>query len=544
MLGYLLFLQFEGELTRAIIPLFPDEPDKSFGFYRDFLRLCFQEMLWVSFFFLLAWFIGCYVPLSQIMKRIERHIKRRQRIYLGAIASASFIAALFVASYILRTFPNSADEYAYLYQAITLSEGKLTQRAHPLQNFFHFNHIAQKDGISVGRFPPGWPLLLSVPFILHVQPYWLNAILGSITILLVYNFARRLYGQSVAIWSSMSLALSSYFIFNSASYFSHSSCLLFTVAFVYCIYLDEEKTHNRYALLAGGFLGLILITRYFNALLILFPIAVSLLYRHRGKGVSTLLFVVAGCVPCFAFLCWYNYEITGNALSPVTVWADPTETIGFVKGHTFARGVEYTLRRLLLFVYWCSPALVILYFVFLLQKILDRATRLVHAEDYFLLFLLIGYFFYHHLGGNQYGPRFWFEAFPFVIIFVVDRAQRINSVWPSVLIACSLLYSVLKMPYIMEREHRVVNERLDLYLKVKEAGIDNAVVLVTTHTGVIRPMPIRDLTRNNMDYTGSVIYAQDQKAGNELLMDYYSNRSFYKYVRDREKVEGWLIKVR
>jgi hypothetical protein len=258
----------------------------------------------------------------------------------------------------------------------------------------------------------------------------------------------------------------------------------------------------------------------------------------------TLFFVAAGCLPFLVFLCWYNYEITGNALLPVTVWADPAETIGFVKGHTFMRGAEYTVRRLLLLVYWCSPALLILYVLFILQKVLDKATRLAHAEDYFLFLLLVGYFFYHHLGGNQYGPRFWFEAFPFAIIFVVDRAHRCSSVWPMVLIASSILYSVLKMPYIMEREHRVVNERLDLYRKVEEAGIANAVVFVTTHTGVIRPMPVRDLTRNSMDYTGSIIYAEDLKQENERLMNYYPNRSFYKYIRDKEKAEGWLVKIR
>jgi hypothetical protein len=57
-------------------------------------------------------------------------------------------------------------------------------------------------------------------------------------------------------------------------------------------------------------------------------------------------------------------------------------------------------------------------------------------------------------------------------------------------------------------------------------------------------MPVRDLTRNDPDYSGDVIYAQDQSDENERLMHYYPNRTFYKYLRDREKVEGWLVKVK
>jgi hypothetical protein len=39
------FRLFEVERTHLIIPLFPKVPDKSFGFYNDFLRFCFHEML-------------------------------------------------------------------------------------------------------------------------------------------------------------------------------------------------------------------------------------------------------------------------------------------------------------------------------------------------------------------------------------------------------------------------------------------------------------------------------------------------------------------
>ena len=90
----------------------------------------------------------------------------------------------------------------------------------------------------------------------------------------------------------------------------------------------------------------------------------------------------------------------------------------------------------------------------------------------------------------------------------------------------------------------MVRERLDLYTRVENADISNAVILVSTHTSVIRPMPVRDLTRNGIDYKGDVIYAQDLGYENAKLLEFYPDRSFYKYIRDPDKVEGQMIKLR
>lgn len=544
LIAYLIFRLFEAELTYFIIPFFPAEPDKSFGFYNDFLRLCFHEMLWYSFFLLTSWILFTYVPLHTVISSVEKRLLARSGFYTISIAGFFLVMALGISYFTLQTFPNSADEYVYLYQAETLSHGKLFQESHPLPNFFHFNHIAQKEGVSVGRFPPGWPLLLSLPYILGFPPFWLNALLGFLGLLFFYHFAKNYYSPRVAMWSLLSLAFAPFYVFNAASYFSHTSCLLFTVGFVYCLYRHQEMQHPGFGFLAGIFLGLIVITRYYNAVLIFIPVLIYLVYQKGWRAFLSLVAIGAGTLPFFLFLFWYNYQITGNGFLPVTVWADPEETLGFVKDHSFLKGVEHLIRRLLLFVYWCSPALLILYVVFLFKKIKNKALRFLHPADYFTLLLLAGYFFYHHLGGNQYGPRFLLEGLPFLIVFVVSKVFQTRAKWAAALFAAGLIYGIVKFPYIMEREQRVVEERMDLFEVVKEAEISNAVVLVSTHTGVIRPMPARDLTRNGLHFTRDIIYAQDQREKNEELMQFYPERSFYRYVRDPEQVEGKLLKIR
>ena len=542
---YIVLRAFERELTELIIPLFPVEDDKSFGFYRDFLRLCFNEILWLTFFLFASWLVYIYTPITSAVTRREGHLIQRATLSATLVICAAFTGTVIIALFALHGFANSGDEFVYLYQAETMSEGKLWNEAHPLEDFILYSHIPQKDGISVGRFPPGWPLLLTAFISVGIPPVWLNPILGAATLVLFFSFANRYYGQRVALWSLIAVAFTGFYLFNSASFFSHTACLFMVTGFIYCLYLHEEKKSALFGLLAGLFLGLIVITRYFNAVLVMLPVALYLFYRYRWKSIFTFLLIGIGCVPFFAFLFWYNYTITGNGFIPVTVWADSREGLGFgVRGHTPIDGIEHFIRRTVLFLYWSSPALLLLYFVFLFTKVRDKADRFLHPEDYYVLMLMVGYFFYYHVGGNQYGPRFWFEGTPFLTLFVVKKVFESKAQWAWALFMGGLIYCTVKLPYIIQREHQVVEERIDLYALVEKAVLDNAVVLVSTHTGIIRPMGAMDLTRNNLDYTGEVIYAHDLGERNAELMKLYPDRTFYRYVRDPEIVEGKLIRVR
>jgi hypothetical protein len=539
--GYLLL---QPQLLAFVASLFPPEPDKSFAFYSDFLHLIFTELLWLSGFFLIAWIFVVYVPLASVVKKVETQLISRSSVSILFIVGVSFISSIVISYNTLELFPNSSDEYAYLFQAKTMGEGKLWEEAHRHHQFFYFNHIAHKDGLRIGRFPPGWPMVLSTAFFFNFPAFLVNPVLGALTLVIFYFFVRRFYGDQVAMWSLVALALSSFYIFNSASFFSHTSCALFAVSFVFCIYLYFEKYKPAYAISAGFFLGMIAITRYYTALLLFIPFFMYILYYYKTKSMLAFLWVALGSVPCIAFLFWYNNTITGNPLVPVTVWAYEDEALGFVRGHSVVKGIEHIVRWIFMFFYWCSPALLILYFTGLFQKIKNASERFVRPEDYFFVILMAGYFFYYQIGGNQYGPRFFFEALPFLIVFVVNRIFIYRKKFALALFCAGIIYAVVKIPFIANREHQVIEERNDLYRIVSNSNISNAVVFISSHTGIIRPMPMGDLTRNDVNYKNDVLYALDLKEKNHVLMQYYPDRVFYKYIKEKENVDGKLVRLR
>jgi hypothetical protein len=538
---YWLYLSNEQRLVSFIMTLFPIEADKSVGFYRDFLKLVFGELLWIAGFFTLAWIIVAYVPLKT---RLGDGYFPSKRALPYIIIAISFCASLFVGFKTLETFANSSDEYAYLYQAKTMGQGKLAEQSYSPSEFFYFNHIAQKDDVRVGRFPPGWPLLLSIAYVAGISPALINPILGLLTLLLFYRFAKAYYTYQVALWSLVVLALSSFFIFNSASYFSHVSCALFTIGFVYAAYryLDDQRVV--YALLCGFLLGMIGITRYYTAVLLFIPFVFFFFNRFKIKAIFIFFLIGLGALPCLAFLFWYNFQITGNPLIPVTVWAYDDEALGFVKGHTFIKGIEHIIRWTALLMYWSSPAMLILYLAALIKKVKTAAGRTSNPEDYFYLVLMTGYFFYYQIGGNQYGPRFFFEAFPFLVLMVVNFAFQAQRKWPIAILLSGVCFAVIKFPFINIREHRVVSERNDLYNIVDSQRISNAVIFVSSHTSVIRPMPIGDLTRNDLNENHNVIYVQDRGPQNSLVLKRFPGRKFYLYDRNREKIRGQLIRIK
>jgi hypothetical protein len=540
----LLLLLFEDQIVYVIMDWYPPSERQGELFYHDLVSLARTEILWLGAFVLLALVFNLYTGRASLSSFFNVKSRTKAVYYMMLITSVFFLSTIFIGNKVLEDFANSSDEYAYLFQAEMFSNGKRWARAHDLPDFFYLNNVTQHDGILVSRFPPGWPLILSGAFEIGLNPALVNPILGLVTLVLFYFFAEKYYGHKVAVWSLFGLAFTGFYIYNSASYFSHVSCLFFTLLFVFSVYLYREKNNFLFGLLAGFCLAFVLLIRYYTALLIFIPFFVYLLTEYKWKVVPLFFWMAVGSVPCVAYLLWYNYSITGNPFSPVTVWAYPDEQLGFVRGHTFLRGLEHFVRWIIMFIYWTSPGILILYMIFLWRKIKTPAERFARPEDYAMVTLIIGYFFYYQIGGNQYGPRFFFEALPFVIVFVVNRVFEAREKWATALLIVSMLYPVARLPFISYREARIVDQRQDVYDLVEEQKISNAVVIVASPTSPLRPMPAEDLTRNDSKFMNDVIYVLELPRINPQLEDYYRDRSFYKYVRDLDDPQGELIRIR
>lgn len=513
---------------------------KGSEFYFDLSTLIVNELFWLFFFLLLVKALYEFFARQSSVDKLTLWADKKVR-WIFFIIMFALVASVCIAKFILLEFPNSSDEYVYIFQAESLSRAEIASTPHPLYEFFTFNHLFQNEDVWIGRFPPGWPLILSYAFLTKLPLYLINPILGALTLWVFFLFARYKYDVHMAWWSVITLGLSSFFLFNSASFFSHALTMLCSVLFAFFLLKYVDTQRFKFALLAGFFIGLSFVTRYYTAILISLPFILYLYPKGWTFIFKALGITVIGFLPWLLFFLLYNHYTTGNPLLPVTVWVDPEEGLGFVKGHTVLQGFEHIVRRLLLFVYWTSPGLLILFVWFSVKKLSRKSEIFSNPEDWTFLLLIVGYFFYHEIGGNQYGPRFYYEAFPFLIVFVISQVMKQNqtAVIRAIFFA-GLIYGVIKIPFIVARENQVITERLDLYRQVERKQIHQAVVFVASSTGVIRPMPIGDLLRNDKSYENDVLYARDLGEENNKLMEFYPDRSFYRYTREPDIVEGRL----
>jgi hypothetical protein len=482
-----------------------------------------------------------HLALPHRLEALVATLARREHLALPLLLAAGFLLLGFFAYGVLEDFPNSADEYAYVFQAETFRHGRLWNPPSPVTDFFRHNHLIDKDGKFLSRFPPGWPLMLTLASVLAVPRGLVNPLLGTLSLVILYRIGRRLYGAGTGLLACLLLLPSAFFLFTSASYFSHAFCTLMVLLFVDLSVCHRADRRAVSALLAGLCLALAFVTRYYTALLIGLPVALAFAAERRWRS---LLLLGLGGLPLVVLLGLYNAAITGHPLLMVTTLCDPAERLGFTNGHSLREGLHLIVSRLLFFMRWTAPTLLPLYLVLLVCRPGWQAPLFYPA---IFATLPLGYMLFWSDGGNQYGPRFYYEGYPLAVLFVtsqfIDRRPLPGRTALVTLLVAGQLVGLGTTVYFAAREHRIVEERLDLYRQVAAARLTDAVVFISSGTGVLREMPTGDLTRNGLEFTGPVLYAWDRGPDNRRLMDHYPTRRFYRYVRARTDRHGQLLEL-
>jgi hypothetical protein len=478
--------------------------------------------------------------------RFGRACARHPRAFLavGAVAVGSITAI--IGWFALLHFPNSGDEYCYLYQADTFLAGRLANTPHPLQTFFDTSHVIERNGRVFSVFPPGWPVVIAAAMRLGIPSWAINPLLSAGLFLLTFRLANRVTGDgATAALASVTLASSSYFLMTGASYFSHTACAFFVVgAMLAMLRMAEGGIPS--ALLAGLLAGCAVIVRYYTPILCLLPLAVLLLRERRWR--VNVLWAAAGALPPLAFMLIYNHALTGHALLLSKGGVGQYDELWFAE-NAWRRGGEIMLSHLWDLMYWTPAALFIAYVAG--ARAVPLKSRLGAVGAGFAC-LVIGLYPYINRGGNQYGPRFYFDGFPLLVIAAAaalfgttryeDRSRGARRI--VYLFFASLLAHVPIAVSQIQASHEEVVERLDVVRQVERAHLQHALVFVTTPVGVEYPMPVTDYIRNGITFDRPVLFALDRGDANRELEDYYSDRACYTYRYDPAVRTGSLTPCR
>ena len=260
-------------------------------------------------------------------------------------------------------------------------------------------------------------------------------------------------------------------------------------------------------------------------------------------------FLVAG-LPFLAALLLYYVAIHGSLL-PDIGRENPHVEFGLYSADESGHPVllldklAMALTRLLMLAEWTSPVLVIGFFTGFVWL---AAKRRLSFVDFIFPTFVGAYLLVPFGGGNQYGPRYYFEGFPFLVLTLVSalvpllkdgtRPQRAAFAWSLVMAhGATCVAAAAIIGFCMRM---AVDQRMDLYDRVETAGLHDAVVVIHSGTGVFAPMEPGDLTRNGISLDGPVIYALDIPDRLKQLQRLMPERKIYVYERQPSSPAGSL----
>lgn len=263
----------------------------------------------------------------------------------ACLALLALAASLRIASQVYEGLPHIEDEFANLWQAEVMAQGRLTLPSPAEPRYFVVPFVVDHQGLRFGKYPPGWPAALSLGIRLG-DPALVNGLLAALCVWLTYRLGSRLGGRSVGVLSALLLATAPMLLMLSGSLMSHLLSLflglVFSLAWLQLFVPGPGEADPGHVprgligLTAGFAFGLLLATRPLTALAIAIPFALHGLWLMvRGpRSVRLELGAVAGVgLALSALLPLWQAAVTGNPwTNPYTLWW-AYDRLGFGPGH-------------------------------------------------------------------------------------------------------------------------------------------------------------------------------------------------------------------
>jgi hypothetical protein len=448
-------------------------------------------------------------------------------------------------------WPNSGDEYSYVYLADTFLAGRLWNPVPPDPELFQSFHVAVNGGKMFSPYPVAWSAFL-VPF-RAVGAVWLaNPVLTVLIGVGLLGACRRLNVSSAVQKPALALVLLTPFtLFLGGSVFPQTMACALVVGIVWAQLADDARPRPWCKLLIGALFGVLLMSRYDVFAIVALVYAIDRVVIKRLRVITDGLLVMAGWLPFVACQLAYNFWITGNPLQVVATWG---------AAGLFGDPMQGTNAILVLFsalknLFWLGTMaqfgglpILVLAVIALAMKIRRRTCRFY---DFLLPMAFVFYSFVPFTGAHQYGPRYWFWAWPVSILTItsglVDEAGyfrfRSRRVAFEPFVAACLVYAAGAFCVLLVTTHYYMVARRVVYA-VPEPQT-RSVVLLPTRLLTIWPWqdtPINawseDFVRNDIDFAGRVLFGRADAPDAVLRACRLDGREVYRW-----EAPGHLIRV-
>lgn len=491
--------------------------------------------------------------LLDTFEKLMKLIRSRFAIFAVLFLALLLGGLLWINRHILHSFMNSADEHSCWFLAECFRMKRWWVEIHPLSQFFNVVHVGNRDGKWFSVYPFGWPLIMALGIQWNVLD-WLNPVMTVLSVVMLFKVGEKIFGFTAS-WVGIFLAvLTPFFVFTAASYYSHSTSL-FMMAFFSYTYLKWTEARTEFARVLWASLmacaiGYGLATRYLTQFAFVLPFMIYEFWpivtrrEKMRRDHFWALFIVA----IFLFLVYYqNFMVTGKFHKAPNRYDKGWERLGFRDFYTPIDGIVFILARFFYLMDWAPPMFLVLFFASLIHA---NGTARQKLFRYSFLYLVVAYFFYFSWGGNQYGPRYYYEGFPFLALAMADGLRRLwikNGNELKSFLMGVVIFSLATSGYQVLKQARYLDEvssqRKALYDFAEETLKKPSIVFIRGFIGQTLVMSEDDAVRNSPRLDSRILYAHDLKESNQKLRKYFPDREFYLGIYDRKKLEAKLEKI-
>ncbi len=340
-----------------------------------------------------------------------------------------------VSGRVFERIPHLEDEIAYVWQARVIGQGRLYLPSPPEPKSFLVPFVVDYEGRRFGKYPLGWPAVLSLGVRLGLRD-WVNPLLAGLSVWLLYRLGRKLLSAPAALLAAALMLTSPFFLLNAASLLSHlwgmTLTLIFALGWVDAFLVPPSgsggaRGQPRLALYTAALaLGALALSRPFSALGVALPFALhgAYLWWRGGGSVRRRLLefaLLAGAVSGLHFV--WQYALTGDFWrNPYTLWWE-YDRVGFGPGHGVLKG-GHTLSQA-----WFNTRFNLrvgaadlfgwgrFSWLFLLPGLWAARRRtglwLIGGVFPALVVLYLAYW----VGAWLFGPRYYFEGLPGLVLW-------------------------------------------------------------------------------------------------------------------------------
>ena len=359
------------------------------------------------------------------------------------LAAGSLVLLWYLLYVVGEAIPHVPDSVGYTFQAKIFASFRLTADAPPVrESFSYFNPhmLVVVDGRWFSHYPFGHPMFLAFGQILGkiwlVPPViWLvPPVLGAACVALIYAIGKRLYSVSTGLLATVLLLSSPFFLMTASNFMSHNTAAFTILAALFLLTL-RTKRRIIAMFVAGVFIGLLFNIRPLTAAAFIPVLGAFMGYELLRAGPGRLQLLredvafSAGALLLLGAYFFYNQMTTGdfNTTAYEIQGTFNDNYVGFSGTHSITAGIQnqQELLSLLLLVANGWPVV-----IGLIVAVLPFLLGTKNKWDYFLgasILAIIGAPIIYGGSAIMHGPRYWYEALPFLILLTARGFESLRN---------------------------------------------------------------------------------------------------------------------